>query len=58
MFTIEVTFTLAQANNDIVDDFPKLTVTRGRCPAIVLLLSSTWEGVDLTARNASLATHY
>jgi hypothetical protein len=41
MFTIEVTFTLTQANNDIVDDFPKLTAAGGRRPTVVLLRSSS-----------------
>lgn len=52
MFAIEVTFTLAQANNDIVDDLPKLTVARGKRRAIVLLLSSSarcpWESAAAT----------
>lgn len=51
MFTTEVTFTLAQANNDILDDFIKSTVARGRRPAIVLLLSSKggpWESAVAT----------
>jgi hypothetical protein len=50
---MKVTFTLAQANNDIVDDLPKLTVAQERRPASVLLLSLStcgpWESaVDTT----------
>jgi hypothetical protein len=41
VFTIEVTFTLAQANNDIVDDLAKLAIVRKSRPANVLLLSSS-----------------
>jgi hypothetical protein len=42
VLTIEVTFTLAQANNDIVDNLPKSTVARGRRLVFVLLLSSSY----------------
>lgn len=52
MFTIEVTFTLAKSNNDIVDDLTELTVAQRRHPAFILLLSSStcdhWESAAAT----------